>query len=103
MLEASAPVAENSAVQGGVSVPSELVADTISADAATVGTIADLHFAAGAKRPAYRTKWAWGTGINADSFSSISRGVRIMCVVPFVDGCALPGLRSQPLTLAMHA
>src|SRR5437899_9408561 len=34
------------------------------------------------KRPVYRTKWAWGAGIKADNFCSISRGVRIMCVVP---------------------
>ena len=50
---AAAPVAKHSAVQGGVSVPSESVADTISADIVVVaGTITALHFAAGAKMPA---------------------------------------------------
>src|SRR5207247_1382505 len=49
-----------------------------SREFSAVGRIRDLHLAAGAKRPAYRTKWAWGAGIKAVNFCSICRGVRIM-------------------------
>src|SRR5215831_934822 len=57
-ISAAVPVSEHSVERRIVSLPADSVTDTISADAAAAATIADLHFAAGAKRPAYRTKWA---------------------------------------------